>query len=224
MSPSKSTLQFIAFVCWVLLFPAVQAQAQSGVAVVAADATVYEDEPDDNGGAYGEICAGNHDLTDTRRGFVRFTLPAIPDGAVITRVVYDFTQLRARGNCPTCPKTANLELRRVLEDWVEGLGGANNAACGGGTPVAGVDWNGAPAVQTGVSATEFMPSGPNSPITRKPLSKLDPSYYGKIMIGGIYRNDAWQVAVGDTHIQSEERVIVVCGSPPLKDVQKLFLA
>lgn len=67
-------------------------------------------------------------------------------------------------------------------------------------------------------------AAPNSPITRKPLSKLDPSYYGKIMIGSIYRDGAWQVAVGDTHIQSNERVIVVCVSPHLKDVQKLFLA
>jgi trk system potassium uptake protein TrkA len=67
-------------------------------------------------------------------------------------------------------------------------------------------------------------AAPKSPITRKPLSKLDPSYYGKIMIGGIYREGTWQVAVGDTHIQSDERVIVVCGSPHLRDVQKLFLA
>jgi trk system potassium uptake protein TrkA len=67
-------------------------------------------------------------------------------------------------------------------------------------------------------------AAPNSPITRKPLSKLDPDYYGKIMIGGILRDGAWQVAVGDTHIQSDERVIVVCISPHLKDVQKLFLA
>jgi len=67
-------------------------------------------------------------------------------------------------------------------------------------------------------------AAPNSPITRKPLSKLDSSYYGKIMIGGIHRDGVWQVAVGDTHIQSDERVIVVCGSPHLKDVQKLFLA
>ena len=67
-------------------------------------------------------------------------------------------------------------------------------------------------------------AAPNSPITRRPLSKLDPYYYGKILIGGIYRDDAWQIAVGDTHIQSDERVIVVCISPHLKDVQKLFLA
>lgn len=67
-------------------------------------------------------------------------------------------------------------------------------------------------------------AAPKSPITRKPLSKMDASYYGKIMVGAIFRDDAWQVAVGDTHIQSEERVIVVCRSPHLKDVQKLFLA
>ena len=67
-------------------------------------------------------------------------------------------------------------------------------------------------------------AAPNSPITRKPLSKLDSSYYGKIMIGAIYRDGEWQVAVGDTHIHGDERVIVVCASPHLKDVQKLFLA
>jgi trk system potassium uptake protein TrkA len=65
---------------------------------------------------------------------------------------------------------------------------------------------------------------PDSPITRKPLSKLDPSFYGKIIIGGIYRKDAWQVAIGDTHIMPNERVIVVCTSPHMKDVQRLFLA
>ena len=67
-------------------------------------------------------------------------------------------------------------------------------------------------------------AAPNSPITRKPLSKMDPYYYGKIMVGAIYSNGAWQVAVGDTQIQSDERVIVVCMSQHLKDVQKLFLA
>lgn len=67
-------------------------------------------------------------------------------------------------------------------------------------------------------------AAPNSPITRKPLSKLDPKYYGKIMVGAIFRDGRWHVAVGDTHIQSDERVIVVCVSPHLKDVQKLFLA
>jgi len=67
-------------------------------------------------------------------------------------------------------------------------------------------------------------AAPNSPITSKPLSKLGSYYNGKIMIGGINRDGVWQVAVGDTHIQSNERVIVVCMSQHLKDVQKLFLA
>ena len=65
---------------------------------------------------------------------------------------------------------------------------------------------------------------PNAPITRKPLSKLDPSYYGKIIIGAIFRNDQWQIAVGDTHIHDHESAIVVCTSLSLKDVQQLFFA
>ena len=68
-----------------------------------------------------------------------------------------------------------------------------------------------------------LAAGPNSPITRRPLSKLDPSFYGKILIGGIFRDGKWQTAVGDTHIQANERVIVICMSLNLKDVQQLFL-
>jgi len=63
---------------------------------------------------------------------------------------------------------------------------------------------------------------PGSPVTRKPLSKLDPSYYGKILIGAIFRDEKWQIAVGDTQIQDNERAIVVCMSMSLKDVQQLF--
>lgn len=63
-----------------------------------------------------------------------------------------------------------------------------------------------------------------APITRKPLSKLDPSFYGKILIGGVFRDGRWEIAVGDTHIHQGDRVIVVCASLHLKDVQKLFLA
>ena len=66
-------------------------------------------------------------------------------------------------------------------------------------------------------------AAPNSSITRRPLSKLDPSFYGKILVGGIFRDGKWQTAVGDTHVRANERVIVVCMSLNLKDVQKLFL-
>ena len=65
---------------------------------------------------------------------------------------------------------------------------------------------------------------PGSPITRKPLSKLDPEFHGKIIIGAIFRDGEWQIAMGDTHIQGNESVIVFCTSLHLKDVQKLFLA
>jgi len=63
----------------------------------------------------------------------------------------------------------------------------------------------------------------NAPITRKPLSKLDPSFYGKILVGGIFREGKWETAVGDTQIHENERAIVFCKSLHLKDVQKLFL-
>jgi len=65
---------------------------------------------------------------------------------------------------------------------------------------------------------------PGAQITRKPLSKLDPAYYGQIIIGAIFREGEWRVAVGDTHIHDNERAIVVCKSLTLKDVQQLFFA
>ena len=65
-------------------------------------------------------------------------------------------------------------------------------------------------------------AAPNSPITRKPLAKLDPFYQGKLLIGGVYRDGAWQVAVGKTHIAAHERVIGVCLSMQLKEMRKLF--
>jgi len=51
---------------------------------------------------------------------------------------------------------------------------------------------------------------------------LDASYYGKFLIGAIFRDEEWQIAVGDTRIQDNERAIVVCKSLSLKDVQRLF--
>jgi trk system potassium uptake protein TrkA len=68
-----------------------------------------------------------------------------------------------------------------------------------------------------------LKAAPNSPITRRPLSQLDAYYYGKILIGAIYRDGRWKTAVGDTHIHGDERVIVVCPSKHLRDVQQLFL-
>jgi trk system potassium uptake protein TrkA len=65
-------------------------------------------------------------------------------------------------------------------------------------------------------------AGPNAPITRKPLSKLGSSLQGKFLIGALHRKGAWQIAVGDTQIGDNERVIVVCLSMQLKEIRNLF--
>jgi len=62
-----------------------------------------------------------------------------------------------------------------------------------------------------------------SQICKAPLKKLDASFYGKILIGTVYRNNNWEIAVGDTHLQEGDRAIAVCSSLMLKDLQKLFL-
>ncbi len=62
-----------------------------------------------------------------------------------------------------------------------------------------------------------------SQICKTPLKKLDSSLYGKILIGTIYRDGNWEIAVGDTHLREGDRAIAVCSSKMLKDLQKLFL-
>ena len=64
---------------------------------------------------------------------------------------------------------------------------------------------------------------PGAPITNKPLAQLHSLIAGKIIIGSVFRDNEWQQAVGDTHIQEGERVIVICASPYFKDLRKLFL-
>ncbi len=65
-------------------------------------------------------------------------------------------------------------------------------------------------------------AAPDAPITRKPLYKLD-ALKGKIIIGGVYRENEWQIAVGGTQVRPDERVIAVCGSLHLKELQRMFL-
>jgi trk system potassium uptake protein TrkA len=64
---------------------------------------------------------------------------------------------------------------------------------------------------------------PGAPITRKPLAQLHAAIAGKIIIGSVFRDGQWVAAVGDTHIQEGERVIVICGSQYFKDLRQLFL-
>jgi trk system potassium uptake protein TrkA len=66
-------------------------------------------------------------------------------------------------------------------------------------------------------------AAPDSPITRTPLYGLSSSLHENILIGGVFRNGKWETAVGDTHIQGGEKVIAVCTSLHLKDLQRLFL-
>jgi Trk K+ transport system NAD-binding subunit len=48
-------------------------------------------------------------------------------------------------------------------------------------------------------------------------------FQDKLIIGAVFRDQSWEVAVGDTHIQAGESVIVICISKHLKDVRKLFI-
>ncbi len=65
-------------------------------------------------------------------------------------------------------------------------------------------------------------AAPDSPITKKPLAKTAALKHGTILIGSVHRQGEWRVAVGNTHIQENEKVIVICLSSSLKDVRKLF--
>lgn len=62
-----------------------------------------------------------------------------------------------------------------------------------------------------------------SRICKTPLNKLDSDYYGKILIGAVFQNGKWEIAVGDTHLRAGDKAIAVCGSMMLKDLQRLFL-
>lgn len=67
-------------------------------------------------------------------------------------------------------------------------------------------------------------AAPGSPITRKPLSSLDNTLAGHIIIGSIFRDGNWSTAVGSTHIKEGERAIVFCNTDYLKEVRRLFSA
>ena len=66
-------------------------------------------------------------------------------------------------------------------------------------------------------------AGEGAPITRSPLFKLD-GMKGKILIGGVCRKGDWQIAVGSTHVQPGEKVIGICCSHHLPDLQRLILS
>jgi len=67
-------------------------------------------------------------------------------------------------------------------------------------------------------------AAPGSPVTKKPLAKLDTALAGHIIVGSVFRDGIWSTAVGSTHIQEGDRVIVICNANYLKEVRKLFSA
>jgi hypothetical protein len=136
--------------------------ADSGNGVLVDDATVYENETGNNGGGGSEICIGNVGATtNTRRAFVRYTLPAIPAGSTIDRVVLAIFQDRVR-DLGAGPLAATLSIRQVTADWVEGTGsGPGSGPCGGGADVAGVDWAAQPTVAGAGSASAALSANDN---------------------------------------------------------------
>lgn len=66
-------------------------------------------------------------------------------------------------------------------------------------------------------------AAPKSAITKRPLSEIDPFYQEKMIIGAVYHDDGWHIGVGQTLIEAEQRVIVICASNDLKIIRKLFM-
>jgi trk system potassium uptake protein TrkA len=61
-----------------------------------------------------------------------------------------------------------------------------------------------------------------APITGKPLYKVG-GMQDKIIIGGVCRSEKWRIAVGSTIVEPGDRVIGICKSTDLPDLQKLIL-
>lgn len=138
------------------LFGPAGLHAHEAEAVLAGEATVYENEAGNNGGGYSEVCIGNIETTATRRAFVRYMLPTIPAGSTVYRVVWGIRQERVRdqGNGPLA---ATLQVRRVTAAWDEGDGsGGGLGPCGGGAPGAGVTWATQPTVAAADGTTAAL--------------------------------------------------------------------
>lgn len=64
--------------------------------------------------------------------------------------------------------------------------------------------------------------GLSAPITKVALSNTA-GLKGRIIIGGFLRDEEWQTAVGATHLQPGDRVIAVCMSDHLGELQRMIL-
>lgn len=64
--------------------------------------------------------------------------------------------------------------------------------------------------------------GEGAAITRRPLYQIE-GLKGRIIIGGYSRGESWQTAVGSTHLKPGDKVIAICTSERLRDLQELIL-
>jgi trk system potassium uptake protein TrkA len=61
---------------------------------------------------------------------------------------------------------------------------------------------------------------PNSPITKKPIKDLE--FPKEAIIGGIVRGKESLIAVGDTKIRSDDKVVIFLLPGAIKRIEKLF--
>ncbi len=62
-----------------------------------------------------------------------------------------------------------------------------------------------------------------APITHKALFEVG-GMQGKIIIGAVCRSGDWEIATGDTHVQAGDKIIGICKSHYLRDLQALILS
>ena len=61
-----------------------------------------------------------------------------------------------------------------------------------------------------------------APITRKPLWELGAEMKGRMIIGGFFRGKTWKIAVGSSQIEAGDRVVGICASRDLPELERLF--
>ncbi|MBX7246681.1 MAG: DNRLRE domain-containing protein [Candidatus Sumerlaeaceae bacterium] len=106
--------------------------AQTSVTITGrpatAEATIYAETPNDNGGSGTVTRAGRTNTAGAfRRTLIRFDVSGIPASAVITSAALELTISNVNGGAPAAVHA----LHRVTQPWVEGTG----VAAGGGGQV-----------------------------------------------------------------------------------------
>jgi trk system potassium uptake protein TrkA len=61
-----------------------------------------------------------------------------------------------------------------------------------------------------------------APITRKPLWEFGELMRGRMIIGGYYRGKKWEIAIGGSQIEAGDKVVGICVSRDLPELERLF--